>query len=103
MAKSIALAYTKRSGEIQRHFVEQFLKRRLEVAYSLHDLFTLKKERINALIQGALLDGATLEEASFITDLIDEIKAKFEKNLGREEKMNTKKLDILIMYLIAYY
>lgn len=80
VAKNIVLAYPKRSGEILRHLIEQFPKRRLEVAYSLHDLFILRKERINTLLQEALLDGASADEASAIMDLIDEIKTKLEES-----------------------
>ncbi|WP_028023377.1 MFS transporter [Enterovibrio calviensis] len=84
VAKSIVLAYPKRSGEMMRHLIEQFPKRRLEVADSLHDLFILRKERINTLLQDALLDGATPDEASAIMDLIDEIKFKLEEAEGGE-------------------
>ncbi|KXF83548.1 MFS transporter [Enterovibrio coralii] len=73
VAKNIVLAYPKRSGEMLRHLIAQFPKRRLEVAYSLHDLFILRKERINVLLEAALLDGATEEERAKITELLAEI------------------------------
>ncbi|NGN99395.1 MFS transporter [Grimontia sp. S25] len=73
VAKNIVLAYPKKGGDMLRHLIEQFPKRRLEVAYSLHDLFILRKERINSLLQEALLDGASVEEAEKINELLDDI------------------------------
>ncbi|MDD1783364.1 MFS transporter [Enterovibrio sp. ZSDZ35] len=85
VAKNIVLAYPKRSGEMLTHLLTQFPKRRLEVAYSLHDLFILRKERINVLLESALLDGATEQERRKITELLDEITYQSDdKNTGEK-------------------
>ncbi|RXJ72824.1 transmembrane transport protein [Veronia nyctiphanis] len=73
IAKNIALTFPKRSGELIGYLVEQFPKRRLEVAYSLHDLFILRKERINQRIHEVLIKDASDEETAEINQLFEDL------------------------------
>ncbi len=58
VAINLVLALPKHAGELISLLVEQFPQQRLAIAHSLHDLFILRKERINARVQKALIKGA---------------------------------------------
>jgi hypothetical protein len=63
----------KQSGELIKHLVSHYPERPLEIAHSLHDLFILRKERINAMIQEALIEGADDADRTKIDSMIQHI------------------------------
>jgi MFS family permease len=86
IAINMVLALPKQSGELIKLLVAEDPEQRLPITYSLHDLFILRKERINSMIQEALLEGATKEEATKINEMIhhatQEITEKNEESLA---------------------
>lgn len=83
LAINMVLALPKQSGDLIKLLVEEDPEQRLPITYSLHDLFILRKERINSMIQQALLEGATKEESDKINEMIShatqEVSAEVEK------------------------
>jgi hypothetical protein len=71
LAINMVLAMPKQSGELIKLLVEEDPEQRLSIAYSLHDLFILRKERINSMIQQALLEGADAVQSQKINQVID--------------------------------
>lgn len=72
LAINMVLALPKQSGELIKLLVEVDPQQRLPITYSLHDLFILRKERINSMIKDALLDGANKEESSEINSHLNQ-------------------------------
>ncbi|NRA19706.1 MAG: MFS transporter [Oceanospirillaceae bacterium] len=70
LAINLVLALPKHSGDLIKLLVEQNPDQRLSITYSLHDLFILRKERINSMIQQALLEGANAQESVEINEMI---------------------------------
>jgi len=70
IAINMVLALPKQSGELIKLLVAEDPEQRLPITYSLHDLFILRKERINSMIQEALLEGANDEDAGKINAMI---------------------------------
>ncbi|SER01741.1 Predicted arabinose efflux permease, MFS family [Amphritea atlantica] len=73
VAIHMVLALPKRSGELIRVLVKQFPEARLVITYSLRDLFILRKERINAMLQVALTEGADDAERTEIDSMLEHI------------------------------
>jgi len=78
VAIHMVLALPKQSGELIKRLVRSFPDERLAIANSLHDLFILRKERINAMIQNALIEGADAVERTEIDSMIQHITREFE-------------------------
>ncbi|RTE66207.1 MFS transporter [Amphritea opalescens] len=73
VAIHMVLALPKRSGELITILVQLFPDDRLAIAYSLRDLFVLRKERINAMLLDALVDGADDLERTEIDSMMAHI------------------------------
>ncbi|MBU2966009.1 MFS transporter [Amphritea sp. 2_MG-2023] len=73
VAIHMVLALPKGSGELIKRLVQLFPDDRLAIAYSLRDLFVLRKERINAMLLEALVDGADDLERTEIDSMMEHI------------------------------
>lgn len=73
VAIHMVLALPKGSGELIKRLVQLFPDDRLAIAYSLRDLFILRKERINAMLLEALVDGANDAEQTEIDSMMAHI------------------------------
>ncbi len=73
VAITMVLTLPKQSGELMKHLVRLFPSQRLAIAHSLHDLFILRKERINAMLQDALIEGADDIQRTEIDSMIQHI------------------------------
>ncbi|MDO6561845.1 MFS transporter [Amphritea sp. 1_MG-2023] len=73
VAIHMVLALPKRSGELISILVQLFPDDRLVIAHSLRDLFILRKERINAMLQEALIEGADASERDEIETMMADI------------------------------
>jgi len=80
VAIHMVLALPKRSGELIKLLVALFPDQRLAIAYSLRDLFILRKERINAMLQEALIEGADAMERTEIDSMLAHIARELDED-----------------------
>ncbi len=80
VAIHLVLSLPKHSGELIKQLVELFPDERLAVTHSLHDLFVLRKERINLMLQEALISGAPEEEQAEIDAILQNISLELERS-----------------------
>ncbi|MEH6648679.1 MAG: MFS transporter [Motiliproteus sp.] len=83
VAIHLVLALPKQSGELIQQLVQLFPESRLAIAHSLHDLFILRKERINAMVQEALITGADDVERTEIDSMIQHITQELQETEGQ--------------------
>ncbi len=73
VAMHMVLALPKHAEELMQSVVTLYPEQRLEIAHSLHDLFVLRKQRINARIAAGLVYGATPQEVEEVRALIADV------------------------------
>lgn len=78
------ILYIPRQADIlMKALMEVYPERRLSLAKSLHDLFVMRKERINQLIVNGLLEGADDDEENEINSLIEDILRQADAQLAQ--------------------
>jgi len=70
VATKMVLTLPKQSGQLMQLLVQLYPERRLAIARSLQELFSLRKERINSLIEEGLVAGASDAEAAAVRALV---------------------------------
>lgn len=73
IAMHLVLALPKHSDELMAALVSLYPEQRLDIAASLKELFILRKQRINHLVEEGLSSGATEAEAAEIRQIIDQV------------------------------
>ena len=73
IALYLVLALPKRADELMAALVEIYPDQRLAIAKSLQELFTLRKQRINSLIEAGLCHGASDSEQATIMAMIEQV------------------------------
>ncbi|MGB1237066.1 MAG: MFS transporter [Pseudomonadales bacterium] len=73
VAINMVLALPKQAGELVGLLIDLYPTERLSVALSLHDLWILRKERINAMILKALEQGASSTERAELAKMMADL------------------------------